>query len=137
MKSALQKNLNWFEKSGVMIPESGIWGVAERVAVAKNNEAIEKMYASFVAWTPHGDYSIIEQRRADCNFQAAYLYLLAYEVFGDKKYYTVAVNSIPVQAGIGLISNAQATSILMMNPGVFFSSWKLPNVTLNWIRNIL
>ena len=92
MKTTLQKNLNWFEKSGVMIPENGIWGVAERVAVAKNNEAIEKMYASFVAWTPHGDYSIIEQRRADCNFQTAYLYLLAYEVFGDKKYYTVAVN---------------------------------------------
>ena len=43
MKTALQKNLNWFEKSGVMIPDSGIWGVAERVAVAKNNEAIEKM----------------------------------------------------------------------------------------------
>ena len=92
MKNTLLKNLNWFEKSGVMIPENGIWGVAERVAVAKNNEAIEKMYSAFVAWTPHGDYSIIEQRRADCNFQAAYLFLLAFEVLGERKYYETAVN---------------------------------------------
>lgn len=92
MKQALLKNLNWFEQSGVMLPNDGIWGVAERVAVAKNNEAIEKMYASFVAWTPHGDYSIIEQRRADCNFEASYLYLLAYEVFGDQKYLKIAAN---------------------------------------------
>ena len=92
MKNTLLRNLNWFEKSGVMIPENGIWGVAERVAVAKNNEAIEKMYSAFVAWTPHGDYSIIEQRRADCNFQTAYLFLLASEVLGEKKYYETAVN---------------------------------------------
>lgn len=92
MKNTLLKNLSWFEKSGVMLPADGLWGVAERVAVVKNNEAIEKMYSSFVAWTPHGDYSIIEQRRADCNFQAAYLFLLASEVFSEQKYYTIAVN---------------------------------------------
>lgn len=92
MKNALLKNLNWFENSGVMLPNDGLWGVAERVAVVKNNEAIEKMYASFVAWTPHGDYSIIEQRRADCNFEAAYLFLLASEVFGDQKYFKIGVN---------------------------------------------
>ena len=48
MKTTLQKNLNWFEKSGVMIPENGIWGVAERVAVAKNNEAIETMLGDII-----------------------------------------------------------------------------------------
>lgn len=92
MKNALLKNLNWFENSGVMLPNDGLWGVAERVAVVKNNEAIEKMYASFVAWTPHGDYSIIEQRRADCNFETAYLYLLAAEVLKEQKYTDIAVN---------------------------------------------
>ena len=92
MKSALLKNLHWFENSGVMLPKDGLWGVAERVAVVKDNEAIEKMYAAFVAWTPHGDHSIIEQRRADCNFQTAYLYLLASEIFADEKYYKIAVN---------------------------------------------
>lgn len=91
MKNALLKNLNWFENSGVMLPKDGSWGVAERVAVVRNNEAIEEMYATFTAWTPHGDHSIIEQRRADCNFEAAYLYLLAAEVFGKIKYRKKAV----------------------------------------------
>ena len=39
MKNSLLRNLNWFLNSGVMIPESGIWGVAERVAVTNGNEA--------------------------------------------------------------------------------------------------
>ena len=92
MKNTLRKNLNWFENSGVMSPADGSWGVAERVAVVNDNAAIEEMYAAFVAWTPHGDYSIIEQRRADCNFEAAYLYFLAAEVFEDKKYREIAEN---------------------------------------------
>ena len=52
MKNSLLRNLNWFLNSGVMIPESGIWGVAERVAVTNGNEAIEVMKKSFPAWMP-------------------------------------------------------------------------------------
>ena len=92
MKNALLKSLNWFENSGVMLPADGMWGVAERVAVISGNTAIEEMKREFHAWTIHDGYCIIEQRRADCNFETAYLYLLAYEVFGEKKYYDVAVN---------------------------------------------
>lgn len=91
MKTILQKNLSWFENSGVMLPADGMWGVAERVAVIKDNEAIDKMLNDFPAWTIHGDYCIMEQRRADCNFQSAFLYLLSYELFGEKKYYDTAV----------------------------------------------
>lgn len=77
MKNSLLKNLNWFQNSGVMIPESGIWGVAERVAVTNGNEAIEIMKNSFPAWMQYDGYCVIEQRRADCNFETAWLFLLA------------------------------------------------------------
>lgn len=92
MKQLLFNNLEWFYNSGVMIPENGLWGVAERVALTKNNSALEKMLYSFPAWTIHEDYCIIEQRRADCNFQAAFMYLLSYKALQDKKYYDTAVN---------------------------------------------
>jgi len=92
MRNALLNSLKWFENSGVMLPADGLWGVAERVAVISGNSAIEEMKREFHAWTIHDGYCIIEQRRADCNFETAYLYLLAFEVFGDKKYYDIAVN---------------------------------------------
>ena len=92
MKNILINNLDWFYNSGVMIPESGQWGVAERVALMKNNSAIERMMSAFPAWTVHEEHCIIEQRRADCNFQTAYMFLLSYKYSGDRKYYDTAVN---------------------------------------------
>ena len=92
MKNVLYNVLDWFYRSGVMIPESGQWGVAERVAMMKNNSAIERMMSAFPAWTVHEEYCIIEQRRADCNFQAAYMFLLSYKYSGDSRYYDTAVN---------------------------------------------
>ena len=92
MKQALLNNLQWFENSGVMLPKDGLWGVAERVAVTNGNEAIEEMLNSFPAWTMHENHCIIEQRRADCNFQTAYMYLLAFKVFNDENYYEIARN---------------------------------------------
>mgnify|MGYP003315689381 CR=1 FL=1 len=92
MKHLLFNNLNWFEKSGVMLPSDGLWGVAERVVVTKGNVALEKMLEAFPAWTIHEDHCVIEQRRADCNFEAAYMYLLAFKVFNDKNYYEIARN---------------------------------------------
>ena len=92
MTNALKKNLNWFLNSGIMVPESGIWGVAERIAVCDGNEALEEMRKSFPAWMQYDGYCVLEQRRADCNFQTAFLFLLAFEVFGEKRYYDIAVN---------------------------------------------
>ena len=92
MKNSLLRNLNWFLNSGVMLPESGIWGVAERVAVTNGNEAIEVMKKSFPAWMQYDGYCVIEQRRADCNFETAYLFLLAGRALGETKYYDIAVN---------------------------------------------
>jgi hypothetical protein len=75
-----------------MVPADGKWGVAERIAVTENNIALDKMYSSFPAWTEFDGYSVIEQRRADCNFETALLFLLASEALGNQKYYQIAVN---------------------------------------------
>lgn len=91
LKSGLRANLSWFKNSGVMIPADGLWGVAERVAL-KGNSSMDKICKSFPAWTEFAEYSIIEPRRADCNFEAALLFLLASEVFKSKKYHEIAVN---------------------------------------------
>ena len=91
MRQALLNNLEWFEKSGVMLPADGLWGVAERLALVRGNSAIERMKLAFAAWTDHGDYCIMEQRRADCNFEAAYLFLRASSVLQERKYYDIGV----------------------------------------------
>lgn len=88
---ALCANLNWFENSGVMVPDNGMWGVAERVSL-KTNPSMEKIYRSFPAWTESENCSIIEQRRSDCNFQAALLFLLASDTLKVKKYREIANN---------------------------------------------
>ncbi|MEI6425608.1 MAG: hypothetical protein WCP55_25570, partial [Lentisphaerota bacterium] len=88
---ALLANLNWFENSGVMVPDNGLWGVAERISL-KTNTSMEKIYRSFPAWTVYDSCSIIEQRRADCNFEAALLFLLASDALKTKKYRETAVN---------------------------------------------
>ena len=86
MKQLLLNNLNWFFRSGVMIPESGLWGIAERVALTRNNSALDRMMNAFPAWMLHDEYCIMEQRRPDCNFQAAFLFLLSSRVFSEKKF---------------------------------------------------
>ena len=78
LEKSLELNLNWFRKSGVMLPEDGSWGVAERVLLTENNSALDKIRVDFPAWSDHdGKYSIIEQRRADCCMETALLFLLA------------------------------------------------------------
>ena len=97
-KTALRKSLEmtrkWFKESGVMIPENGLWGVAERVLLADDNQVVQKTLDSFPAWTSHerGNYYILEQRRADCNLQAAFLCLRLHEIFGIQHIHSVARN---------------------------------------------
>ncbi len=77
------KNLAWFRNSGVMKPADGSWGVAERIALMERNEAADAILRSFPAWTDVPGGVVIEQRRADCCFEAALLHLLAGELYGD------------------------------------------------------
>ena len=97
-KTALRKSLEmtrkWFKESGVMIPENGLWGVAERVLLADDNQVVQKTLNAFPAWTPHEKegYYILEQRRADCNMQTAFLCLRLHEIFGIQHIHSVARN---------------------------------------------
>ena len=94
LKKSLEMIRDWYQESGVMIPENGQWGVAERILLLKGNDKAHKAMKEFPAWTSHRDkgYYVIEQRRADCNLQSAFLYLRLHEVFGLKKYYVTAHN---------------------------------------------
>ena len=92
LKRALRANLQWFIESGVMLPPDGLWGVAERVVLTKNNDALDKIYTSFPVWTKFAEHTVIEQRRADCNFQAALLFLMASEIFHCDQHRKVAEN---------------------------------------------
>ena len=92
VRQALRNNLNWFRNSGVMVPDDGSWGVAERVIVTDGNSCVDKIYKSFPAWTEKKGYSIIEPRRADCNFETALMFLLAEEACPGEGLRSVAEN---------------------------------------------
>lgn len=92
LRNSLKQNLDWFEKSGVMDPADGSWGVAERIVLKKENGALEKTLKSFPAHLEYESYAILEHRRPDCNFEAALMYVTAAKVFNDEKYTTVARN---------------------------------------------
>ena len=83
LEKSLLKTWNWFTRSGVMLPADGSWGVAERVMLTEGNEAREKTLDSFPAWTEHKGHCIIEQRRADCNMETAFLFLMLHNLFGN------------------------------------------------------
>ena len=92
LENAINKNLQWFIRSGVMIPDNGLWGVAERLAVKSGNQALEKTLEAFPAWTDQEECYTIEQRRADCNFQTAWLFLLADKLFPGANYGEIGRN---------------------------------------------
>lgn len=91
-KAAVEKNLQWFYSSGVMVPENGLWGAAERLAVKNGNQALNEILESFPAWSDREECYVIEQRRADCNFQIAWLFLLADRAFPGCGYGETGVN---------------------------------------------
>ena len=41
LRRVSRQNLAWFRRSGVMRPEDGSWGVAERLVVTEGNEALD------------------------------------------------------------------------------------------------
>ncbi|MBQ9088334.1 MAG: hypothetical protein IJY46_06105 [Lentisphaeria bacterium] len=92
LKNCIKKNLDWFINSGVMVPENGLWGVAERLAVKSGNRALELILESFPAWSDQDDCYVIEQRRADCNFQTAWLFLKAEKLFPGNGYGDIGKN---------------------------------------------
>ena len=94
LKQIIHKNLGWFKSSGVMFPADGSWGVAERIAVRSGNTAMERILTVFPAFTEFDGGCVIEPRRADCNFQTAWIFLMAGRLFPGNGYELIGKNII-------------------------------------------
>ena len=92
LRNALQKSLHWFKHSSIMVPENGTWGIAERIFNAPDPELRKKVFDSFNSFTDYESWSVIESRRPDCNFETAYLFLLAAELGMDAEAREIAHN---------------------------------------------
>ena len=91
-RESLQKSLNWFETSGIMTPADGSGGVAERLVITENNQALEKINSMFPLHTEKNGYWIMEHRRADCCFETALLFLLSGEKLQNPRYTEIGKN---------------------------------------------
>lgn len=90
---AVRRNIEWFQRSGVMRPADGFWGVAERIAVVADNEAAEHILRAFASHTRLADGVVaLEHRRADCTVQTALLFDLAAEALKEPALKAVADN---------------------------------------------
>ncbi len=78
-----RRSLQWFRESPIMMG-GGTWGVGERILLTEGNEALEKIRDRFpvsLSYAPGLD--VLEQRRSDCNFQAALLFWLAGKILNS------------------------------------------------------
>ena len=90
----VERNLNWFVRSGVVSPEDGYWGVAERIVITEGNEAAKTIREQFPTQTPHGNWVMIEPRRADCNFETALYFLAAGQVLENGVFSAIGENLV-------------------------------------------
>lgn len=121
LKEVLAKNLNWFRKSSVMVPDNGFWGVAERIYVCGDPELRKKVFHSFNSFTEYDSWSVIESRRADCNMQLAYLFLLASDIDGqDAEKRAIAVNLLDfLYFRSGLMNRGETPGVAKEMTGVW------------------
>lgn len=90
-REVVRKNLEWFRSSGIMRPEDGFWGVAERIVLTDDNVALTEILSSFPSYSrPEPGCLVVEHRRADCNFEVALLFDWAAEALGERAYRMVA-----------------------------------------------
>ena len=80
MKNALNKNIEWFLNSGLMKENDGSKGIAERVVLVEDNDAMERINAGFIYQRKIDHYIILEHVRPDCTFETALVFHLASEV---------------------------------------------------------
>ena len=80
-----RRNLQWFRESPIMTG-GGSWGVGERLLLTRDNDALEEIRAGFpVVMTYPGGLEVLEQRRSDCNFEAALLFCLAGTILDSER----------------------------------------------------
>ena len=90
--AGLRRNLRWFVESGIMVPSDGAWGVAERIFATRDDDLRRQVRREFIAYTPRGDYDVIESRRPDCCFETAAMFLMAERAFPGHGYREIAGN---------------------------------------------
>lgn len=106
-----------------MFPSDGSWGVAERIAVSSGNSAMERILTVFPAFTEFDGGCIIEPRRADCNFQTAWIFLTAGRLFPGNGYELIGKNIIDfLYCRSGLLERSTGEEIV---PG----SWNWSHIT--------
>ncbi len=127
--SAVRRNLAWFQNSGVMRPSDGFWGVGERLALTAGNEAAEKMLREFPCFTRRSpELTVMEHRRADCNFETAFLFDLAAEALNKPGLKRVADTLIDY-----LLSRSGLRNIRKNDPGFGLWGWSMPvNASHHW-----
>lgn len=88
-----EKNIRWFENSGVMRPSDGFWGVAERLVALDIEENIrQEIVEKFPSRTMLKNSFAVESRRPDCNFETAILFLLFGKLAQDEKQFATGEN---------------------------------------------
>ena len=106
-------NLSWMRNSGIMSQGDGEWGVAERLVTTGGNAAMDKIRHSFPAISEHEGYVIVEQRRSDCNFEAALLFALHGQFHHDSSSETTAKNLLDfLFFRSGLLNRTDETSVI-------------------------
>jgi hypothetical protein len=121
-REVVEKNLRWFERSGIMRPADGFWGVAERLSVTQGNEATDSINRSFPSQSPLGDGAVVlEHRRPDCCVEVALLMDRASAWLGRPGLKTVADNLIEYLMRRSVLRNEAADS-----PAVDLWGWANP-----------
>lgn len=89
---ALQRNLDWFQKSGMLPGSYGSGGVVERIVLVRDNPQIGDIEKSFKGLRRQGPYLYSEMIRPDGSFQTALTFYYASRLFNSPQAEQVSRN---------------------------------------------
>lgn len=110
-RDIVKQSIAWFERSGVMRPADGFWGIAERICIIDGNVSMDDVNQSFPCQTPLGKGAVVlEHRRPDCIVETAVLMDLAADYLARPELKTVADNLLEYLLCRSHLRNRQASS---------------------------